>query len=175
MLPSVVNLNGKLILQEMVYQIVRDNNENKTDYLSDNDTAAEVPILLSATPSSQPPSGDKSRYQYQYYIIGVYAFFATMFVIGLVMIVGRKLHKACCPKSVPDFDGSDSHSRRSSLDSCDNPTFSYDENTERSSHQGNNSDYDYYSDEASNVDTNSLRDKPPDYEEPPCYSVVIRT
>lgn len=136
--------------------------------------------VTSPTSSPKNLTRGSSQDEYQYYIIGVYVFFATLFVIGLTMIVARKIRKACCPTTSRRYDDYDGVSQTDSLNPLDNPNFEYHVNVdyfdvESSAHQGNDSDFDNYSDDGKNAESNCLKDKPPAYEDPPSYSVVIQT
>lgn len=144
-------------------------------FITFSDTASSESIPFSPTAlffkRSIAFSKNSTDDKFQYYIIGVYTFFITLFVLGILIIIARKLYKACSVAPDDDYDSAS----REGLNAPQSPVSEHHVNVDSTdvvrTQQEYDSDYDYYSD-TSNGDKDDPKDIPPDYEGPPSYSTV---
>lgn len=139
---------------------------------SDATSSESIPFPSTALFFASPTTSSKSLTddRFQYYIIGVYAFFVTLFVLGIFIAIATKLYRACSIVSDDEYD-----SVSQGLNVSDSPVSEHHVNVDSTdvirTQQEYDSDYDYYSD-VSNGDKDDSKDTPPEYEEPPSYSAV---
>lgn len=169
--------------EEMEYHNITTEKSNMTIIFHKNTTEADIDPFssLSSTanmtttflaPSSATiTSSTSTTDEYQYYIIGVYAFFATMFSVGLVMILVRKFKQACCRSTTYDYHDYESAPNEGNINGAFEHSVNADSLDGERRTPEHDSDYDYYTDSES--ETDNLKDRPPEYEHPPEYSVEL--